>query len=56
MFQPPMVLGHEPAGVVEAVGDGVRHIRATTMFGLEPDDRGVFVRLAYRRLGWDGPA
>lgn len=30
-------------------------IRATTMFGLEPNDRGVFVRLAYERLGWDEP-
>jgi S-(hydroxymethyl)glutathione dehydrogenase/alcohol dehydrogenase len=27
MFQPPFVLGHEPAGVVEAVGPDVRHLK-----------------------------
>ena len=27
MWAPPFVLGHEPAGVVEAVGPGVRHLR-----------------------------
>ncbi|MFD6762501.1 Zn-dependent alcohol dehydrogenase [Streptomyces roseolus] len=27
-FPPPVVLGHEGAGVVEAVGDGVTHVRA----------------------------
>ena len=23
----PFVLGHEPAGIVEAVGDGIKHLR-----------------------------
>jgi S-(hydroxymethyl)glutathione dehydrogenase / alcohol dehydrogenase len=27
MFTPPFVLGHEPAGIVEAVGPDVRHLR-----------------------------
>jgi S-(hydroxymethyl)glutathione dehydrogenase/alcohol dehydrogenase len=28
MFSPPFVLGHEPAGIVEAVGPDVRHLRS----------------------------
>lgn len=27
VFQPPFVLGHEPAGIVEAVGPDVRHLK-----------------------------
>lgn len=38
-FQPPFVLGHEPAGIVEAVGPDVRH--------LEPGDHIVACLLNY---------
>ena len=59
-FPPPVVLGHEGAGVVEAVGAGVEHVAPPAAPGLEKareviDEAADKLAFAAHFVGMKGP-